>query len=173
VPVPPVVEARLALEPEAHPATDADDSPDQLLLAAEGHEVLHLADAIARQEAGDQHVGVRQAQLFRGTLTHRRDPVMAALFAVEDRAEHAGGVERERAVPVDRAVGGHQRDRAQVADHAVARDREIDAGTDLEGLMHGRCRGRPRYGGIRRIASGGSLVLSLVCPGKSFALGSR
>src|SRR5215207_10877254 len=59
------------------------------------------------------------------------DGVVAALVLVEDRPEHARGVEVRAAVPVDRAVRADQRDRVKVSDQAVLGDREV--AVDVQG----------------------------------------
>jgi hypothetical protein len=47
------------------------------------------------------------------------------MAGVEDRREHAGGIEPRAAIPVDRPVGADKRDSVQVADQAVLGDRQI------------------------------------------------
>ena len=127
---PGVVEAGLALEHEGHLAAHADHAPREPAavgrVAVDGHEVLHLAHAVGRQEAGDEDVGVGEVELLGGVAVgRRRDPVVAALLGVEDGREHARRVEPLGAVPVDRAVGADQGDRVQVADDAVLLDRKV------------------------------------------------
>ena len=97
-----------------------------LLAIVDGHEVDQLAHAVFRQEPGDEHVRVGHVQLLRRPpAAVRRNPEEAAALRVEDRSEHAGGVEAARAVPVDRALGTNERRRVQVADDAVLRDRQV------------------------------------------------
>ena len=127
---PGVIEAGLALELEGHLAAHADHAAHQPTavggVAVDGHEVLHLAHPVRRQEAGDEDVGIGEVELPGGVaVVCRRDPVVAALLGVEDGREHARRVEPLRAVPVDRAVGADQGDRVQVADDAVLLDREV------------------------------------------------
>src|SRR5262249_44431720 len=120
---------------------DARDAPDQPLPVPYGHEVLHLADALRREEARDQDVGIGNVELLGRAVLDRGDPVEATVAAVEDRAEDAGRIEAERAVPVDRPVVADQSDRAQVADHAVVGNRKVIAGGPLARPKAGRDQG--------------------------------
>jgi hypothetical protein len=129
-----VVQARVQVEPQVHLAADTEDAPDQTMAMAltggalNRHEVLDLAHPHRRQEAGDEDVRVREVELFgRPVRRGRRDSVVAAARAVEDRPEDARRIEARAAVPVDRAAGAHERDRVQVADHAVLGDRQVGA----------------------------------------------
>ena len=90
------------------------------------HEVLHLADPVGVEQARDQDVRVGEVELLRPRAGVRgRDAVAAAAVGVEDRGEDARRVEARAAVPVDRAVGGDERDGVQVADDAVLLDRRV------------------------------------------------
>ena len=126
-----VVEAGLQLRAEPHLAAHAERTANQPMpvLRSAGldrHEVLHLGDAVRRQEAGDQHVRIREVELLRRTvLDDRRDAVVAAALTVEDRAEHARRVEARAAVPVDPSVRADERDAVQIADDAVLGDRQV------------------------------------------------
>ena len=64
----------------------------------------------------------------------RADPEVAAALVVEQRAEHAGGVEPRAAEPVDRPVGGDQCGGLQVADQAVFGDRRLGHVASLSSL---------------------------------------
>ena len=122
----PVVEARIDLDAEAHLAPHAEHTADQPLPLADRHEVLQLADSDRGQEARDEDVRVGEVELLDGAdAERRRDPIAAALLSVEDRPEDARRVEPRAAVPVDRAVGADERDRAQIADDAVLGDRQV------------------------------------------------
>ena len=80
----------------------------------------------AGEEARDEDVRVGEVELLRRPALGRRgDPVVAAALPVEDRAEDARRVEVRAAVPVDRAVGAHERRRVEVADDPVLGDREV------------------------------------------------
>ena len=67
-----VVKARRALQLEVHLTAHGDDPAHQSLAMRaierlrDRHEVLDLAHTVRSQEAGDQHVCVREIQLFRG-----------------------------------------------------------------------------------------------------------
>ena len=105
-----VVEARLALEPEAHGPAHADDAADQALaFLADRHEVLHLRDALRGEEARDQDVRVREVELFRGALPDRRQTEVPAALGVEDRREDTWRIEVRPAEPVDRPVRADER----------------------------------------------------------------
>ncbi len=137
-----VVEAGPALEPEAHLAAHRHHLAHQpagvARIAVDGHEVVHLADAVRRQEAGDEDVRVGEVELpHRVAPVHGRDPVVAALLGVEDRREDAGRVEPRAAEPVDGAVGADERDAVQVADHAVLGDGQVGAHRAGGGLQDG------------------------------------
>jgi hypothetical protein len=63
--------------------------------ARPGHEVVHFADTARRQEARDEHVGVRQVRLLGApVLAVGRDAEETPAVGVEDRGEHARRVER-------------------------------------------------------------------------------
>ena len=97
----------------------------------------------------------------------------AAGAGVEDRAEHAGGVEALGAEPVDRALVADERHRVEVADDAVILDRQVTLGgpfmpsplcrrhaRHLGGTCGGMRRGEPRrLGGEHRGAHDAGLVL--------------
>src|SRR6185312_8705041 len=126
------VEARPALEPEAHLAAHRHHLAHQpagvARVAVDRHEVVHLADAVGGHEAGDEDVRVGEVELAHGVAAvHRRDPPEAALVGVEDRREHAGRIEPRAAEPVDGAVSADERDAVQVADHAVLGDGQVGA----------------------------------------------
>src|SRR3712207_8445788 len=62
-----------------------------------------LAEALLGEEPGHQDGGVGQVHLLgRVGDVGRTDPEVPAAFVVEQRAEHAGGVEPRGAEPVDR-----------------------------------------------------------------------
>ena len=69
-----------------------------------------------------------------------RDTEQPPVVGVEDSREDARRVEARTAIPVDRAVGANERDRVQVADQAVFRDRQI---------AHPWCRSRSNGHGSR------------------------
>ena len=138
----PVVEARLHLDAEVHrPAHDHDAAHEPVAVlrdvrVVDRHEVLHLADPALGEEARDEDVRVGEVELLRvpvvGVGAQR---VEAALLLVEDRPEHARGVERGAAVPVDRPVGADERDRVEVADQPVLGDRQV-VRLELPGVGH-------------------------------------
>ena len=127
-----VVEGGAAHGPEAQAAPRDAHAPDQPLVAgvtlahAYGHEVRDLPDAVRREEARHQHVGVGPVELLLGrVLGGGRDGEGAPLLVVQDRPEDAGGVEGGEAVPVDRAVHADEGRRPHVADDAVVLDRLV------------------------------------------------
>ncbi len=132
----PVVEPRLHLDEPADLAAHHEHAPDQAVAVRAGardrHEVLHLPHAAGREEARDQDVRVREVELLRGPVVAvGAQRVEAAVVRVEDRAEHARGVERRAAVPVDRArrcrsarpCAGRRRARARRSAGTRAADR--------------------------------------------------
>ena len=129
----PVVEARLDGQLELHRPAHDHDAPQQPVtvhvgLRLDRHEVLHLAHAAVGVEARDEDVRVREVELLGGpVVAGRPERVEAAAVLVEDRAEHARGVEPRAAVPVDRAVRADERDRVEVAHEPVLGDREVRA----------------------------------------------
>jgi hypothetical protein len=126
-----VVEPRGDLGPERDRAAHAQHAADQAVpggrvrFTGHRHEVLDLADALLGVEPGDQDVGVGEVELL-GARGHGGGELEgAAAFRVQDRGEDAGGVEGRAAVPVDRAVGAHQRHAPQIADQSVLGDGQI------------------------------------------------
>ncbi len=116
----------LDLEGKAHLAPDAQHAADDALpmrLATRGvdrHEVLDFADAVRREEARDQDVGVGKVELLaRPGSRRRRDPAKPASALVKQRPDHTRGVKSRAAVPVDRAVGADQRGAVQVAEAVI------------------------------------------------------
>ena len=127
-----VVEAWRDVDDEAHLPAHGEDSADHAVAvrglpgARRGHEVLHLPNALGHQEARDEDVGVGQVELLGAPpVAVGRDAEQASAVGVEDRREDARRVEARAAVPVDRPVGAHERDRVQVADQSVLGDRQV------------------------------------------------
>ena len=131
VPAAAVLERRLDLDAHRHVAADGEDGSHEAALphlarASDGHEVDHLGHALLGEEARDQDARVREVELAGlPALRRRREPVPPAARLVEDRAEYARAVEAIGAVPVDRALGADEGDRAQVADDPVLLDRQV------------------------------------------------
>jgi hypothetical protein len=133
-----VIEAWCTLELESHPPPHGQDAADHPLAVlshatfADGHEVLHLADPAAGQEARDQHVRVREIELLgRPVPTVRLQAEVAAAHGIEDCGEHARRVEARAAVPVDRPFAAYQSNAVKVADDPVLGDREIAQARDV------------------------------------------
>jgi hypothetical protein len=147
---PAVVERRVAGELERDRAPDRAGLPDQEIARLAGgprlrdHEVDDLADRVLALEPGEQDVGIGEVELLRlGVAGTGRDGEVAALVLIQEGTEQARGVEARRAVPVDRAVGADEGDRAQVAHDAVLFDREVavrraDPGSPVSrgGMLH-------------------------------------
>jgi hypothetical protein len=90
-------ESRRAFELELHGASHHLDPPDELVPVARfgrhvhRHVVGDLANAIGREKAGDQDVGVRPVELLVGdSLPARRNLEAAALLVVQDGGETLG-----------------------------------------------------------------------------------
>src|SRR5215210_8700652 len=124
-----VVEAWQALDAEVHLPPDdphVTDEPVPLVRARhDRHEVKGLGQALGREEAGQEHVGVRQIELVAVGVLQRVQREMPALLVVEDRAEDARGVEGGQAQPVYGAVRADERRRAEVPDDTVVFDGQI------------------------------------------------
>ena len=88
--------------------------------SADRHVVRDLPDPVGREEARDEHVGVRPVELFGVTrLRIGRDLEPPALLIVEDGREDARGVVARQAQPVYGTVHPHQGRGVQVADDPV------------------------------------------------------
>ncbi len=126
-----VAEARCHPRAERHGPADAEHPADQPVraprgrLAVDGNEVLHLADPVLGEEPGDQDVGVGEVELLGMRQHGRRQLEGTAPLGVQQRGEHTRRVEGRTAVPVDGAVGSHQRRAAQIADQSVVGDRRV------------------------------------------------
>ena len=72
----------------------------------------------------DRSVG-KVELLDHAAVTLGSDPEAAAPVPVEQRGEHARGVEAGAAEPVDCAVGGHECCRLQVTDQSMLGDRRV------------------------------------------------
>src|SRR5215469_3233293 len=129
--LPGVVEPGSDLGPEGDRSAYAHCAPDQAVpaglagVASDRHEVLDFANALVGEEPGDQHVGVGEVELLglRGRVGGQFE--RPAPVRIEDRGEHAGGVEARAAVPVDGAVRANQGDAMQVANQSVVGDRQV------------------------------------------------
>ena len=138
-----IVQARLAIEVEAHaaaqhahPAQQARRAMAELFRAA--HQVGDLGADFVAHPVGEQDIGVRHIGLDHArVLDLGRQREVAAPFGVEQGGEHARAVEVGPAQEIDRAVIGHQRHGGEVADHAVVGD-----GARWSRRGNGGCRGR-------------------------------
>jgi hypothetical protein len=120
-----VVEARRDVDGEVHLPAHGEHAADQAM-ALRRHEVMHLPDSVSHQEPRHEDVSIGQVELLRApAVPFGGDSEAAPAVGVEDGPEHARRVEAGAAVPVDRAVGADERDRVQVADQAVLRDRQV------------------------------------------------
>ena len=134
-----VVKPRRDPCPDRHGPPRAQHPPDQpapswLGCAADRHEVLDLTHPVLGEETGDQHVGIGEIELT-GLRRRRGGQLKApALVCVQERAEHAGGVERRAAMPVDGAVGSHQGHAVQVTDQSMVSDIRVTCHRFLLGL---------------------------------------
>ena len=125
-----VVEARLAVHLEAHSAAhDMQLAHEHRAIAfyrTDGHEVDELADAVWRQEARHEHVGVGPVELL---LAHRvalrSNAEVASSLRIEKGREDTRRIETRIAEPVDRAVHSHECRGAHVAHDAVVLDGQV------------------------------------------------
>jgi hypothetical protein len=124
-----VVEGWQTLDAEVHLPPDDPHVTDEPVTFARAphdrHEVKGLGQALGREEAGQEHVGVRQIELVTVGVLHRVQREMPALLVVEDRAEDARGVEGGQAQPIYGAVGTDERRRVEVPDDTVVFDGQI------------------------------------------------
>jgi hypothetical protein len=133
----PVVEAGRDFEVERHRAArDAQHPDDGVTIGrdprpVDRHEVADLADAIRRQEPGDQDRGVRKVQLLGDDIRLGGPQAkLSALAAIEQRSEHARCVEPGAAEPVDGPLGVDERTGLLVADQPMFGDRGVVVGHD-------------------------------------------
>jgi hypothetical protein len=91
-----VVEPRGDVDDETHLPTHGEDSADHAVPVCRvagrwrGHEVVHFAHSVGRQEAGDQHVGVGEVELLGvPAVAVGRDAEQAPAVGVEEGPEHA------------------------------------------------------------------------------------
>src|SRR3954467_2934461 len=101
-----VVEAWRDVDREGHLAADAAHDPHQPVYVGRGrlcvhrHEVHDLTDAGLGKEAGHEHRGARDVELFARELLGRgSDAEVPAALTVEQRGENTGGVEAWEAEP--------------------------------------------------------------------------
>ncbi len=134
VPLAPVVEPGLDVEPDADaPAEDADVADQPVVPGVradlpDGHVVHDLRGPLAPGVPGDEHVRLGEVHLAGVVAAVHLDLAPPAALAVEDGPEHARAVEVRDAQPVDGAVLADERGRPHVADEAVVLDREVVAG---------------------------------------------
>jgi hypothetical protein len=137
-----IVEGGPTLHVKGQAAADHPHAPDQFVrpggAAADWHEILDLAQAVAVKEPRDKDGRVGPVELLVSQLlAGRGDAEAAPLPVVEDGAEDARRIEVRQAEPVDGTVHPHQRRRAQIADDAIVLDGLV-VGTHLKVLP---CRG--------------------------------
>ena len=112
---PAVVEGGPAHQPEGqrapHGRDHADEAPRTLQLRRlrrQRHEVDQLGHSIRMEEAGDEHVGVRQIHLAaRESVEARADLPRASPLVVEQGGKDARRIDTRHTAPVDGAVGAH------------------------------------------------------------------
>src|SRR5258706_6351050 len=121
-----IVEGRPAFQMEAKRAPNYLYLSNQavvFLLAGvgmHGHEVDDFAYAASGQETRDQHIRVRPIKLLmRNVAGARGDSKKSSLLRIQDRAEHAGGIESRKTEPIDRAVFPDKRGSAKISNDSV------------------------------------------------------
>lgn len=112
---PAVVEARTALQSEAHRSAHCPHSAYQHVPVRRGagairwHAVEYLADPVRRHESRNQDCGVGVVELLAGGgPAIRREQEVAAAVVVEQGGEDTGRVEPGSREPVDDPLGRHQ-----------------------------------------------------------------
>ena len=161
----PVVEHRLAGQPELDLAVDAADGAQQDVVGvvvrrrarvrvgavvlvvprADQQRVAHDHPAALRAPARLEHHRPRQVAPARGDLDAGRAEPEPAGVAVQQRAEHARRVHPRQAHPLDAAVGRDERGRLAVRQEPVVGDRRERAPAEPRGgraVPHGRPAGR-------------------------------
>ncbi len=106
---------------------------------AKGERVAHDHPAGGRGPGGEQRVRTRLVDARRGHVDPEGREAKGAGLAVEQRTEHARGVEARHTQPVDRPVGGDQRAGVAVGEEGVVGDRRERrrGGGALRGLRFG------------------------------------
>src|SRR5216684_2861334 len=121
-----IVEGRPAFQMEAKRAPNYLYLSNQAVVfllagvAMHRHEVDDFADAASRQETGDQHIRVRPIELLMGNIVGARgDSKNPSLLRIQNRAEHAGGIESRETEPVDGAVLADEGGGAKISNDSV------------------------------------------------------
>jgi hypothetical protein len=132
-------EARLEAPAQWNAASEALDPARELAKGAEaarcgqGHGVGHTDLTGARGEGGLEDVRLREIAARRLERDVRSQFETPTVRRVEQRPEHARGVEVGQAEPVDRSVFRGERDRPAVPDRGVVGDRRVAVGTFRRG----------------------------------------
>jgi hypothetical protein len=132
-----IVEGRATFEPKRHAAVDDSHSTYKLVggrrdVAADGHVVGKLADAVGVQESRDENIGVWPVVLLLSDIVAScGDAEPTALPIIENRGEDAGSIEVRNAHPINRAVHADQRGGVHIAYQAVVLDGLIRHGVAL------------------------------------------
>ena len=91
-----------------------------LALDSEGHGTAHLPNAVCREEARDEDVGLGPVELLgRHVVSPKRNLEEAAVLGVGEAGKNARRVESGQAAPIDRPVGADEGHGVHVADEAV------------------------------------------------------
>ena len=129
--LPPIVEARGALQCEPDRTSNGPQDADNLmpvtgrLRMVDRHEVEDLANAILRHEARYEDCRGREVELLCNGLVCGADSEVSPAIPIQQRGKDARGVETGRAEPVDHPVRVDERGGLQVSDEPVVGDRGI------------------------------------------------
>ena len=161
-----ITEAKDEFGSHRHLAAHAEQEPHNCRMpAAQRHEVDHGRRAILGFEGCFQHQGVRPIPAGDLGVAARRNQPASVLGGPEQRGKTGFGIEPWAAEPVDRAVAGHQRRGATIADDRII----FDAGghcaqeNSMMTLISSGCRSSDRVHcstGSRRVIRPLSQVLS-------------
>ena len=84
------------------------------------HEIHNLDNAVIREKAGDQYIGIWPIQLFfSDPFTERLNLEISAFFVVQNPGKNARRIEPWTAIPVDGTASGNQRRCTEVSDDSV------------------------------------------------------
>src|SRR5215472_18142418 len=84
------------------------------------HEIDDFSHTLRRHEASDEHRSIWEIELICHIIGSLRSNLeRTAAFTIKQCSEDAGGVESWATIPINRAVGGDQCRRLQIADQPM------------------------------------------------------
>ena len=123
---PAVIETGLADHAKANFAAHGFDAPNDIMGMAhflDWHAIGNLGDAVIRQEARQQNIGVGQIKLaMLRVVQNRRDAEVAAFVVIEKPGKNSRRVEVRERHEIDGAIHADQSNGVEVADDAIVFD---------------------------------------------------